>query len=68
MNCFLKVFLITFVFVAIFRKSNDENDNEFDHQDNGDPIYLDQKIGDLNLNLKILKVILEQIFPVKSLM
>lgn len=65
---FAKVFLITFVFVAIFRKSNDENDNEFDHQDNGDPIYLDQKIGDLNLNLKILEVILEKIFPVKSLM
>ena len=65
---FAKVFLITFVFVAIFRKSNDENDNEFDHQDNGDPIYLDQKIGDLNLNLKILEVILKKNFPVKSLM
>ena len=65
---FAKVFLITFVFVAIFRKSNDENDNEFDHQDNGDPIYLDQTIGDLNLNLKILEVILKKNFPVKSLM
>ena len=35
------------ILVAIFRKGNDSNDDEFDPNDNGSPIYVDESIGDL---------------------
>ena len=36
------------ILVAIFRKGNDSNDEEFDPNDDGSPIYVDEAIGDLN--------------------
>ena len=44
----LQVFAITFVIVAIFRKANDSSDEEVDPEDNGGPIYLDERIGNID--------------------
>lgn len=48
--------MITFIIVAIFRKANDSTDEEVDPKDDGGPIYLDKKIGDLNSYLDEMEV------------
>lgn len=47
--------IITFILVLIFRKTNDSTDEEYDHEDDGSPIYLDAKIGSFQ-NLAELEV------------
>ena len=42
---FIKVFAISFLLVLIFRKSNDENDQDYDPNDIGEPIYFDERIN-----------------------
>ena len=51
------MFVITFVVVAIFRKSNDSSDEEVDPKDDGSPIYLDEKIGNLDEYLEKMEVL-----------
>jgi hypothetical protein len=51
------VFAITFVVVAIFRKSNDSSDEEVDPLDDGGPIYMDNRIGNLDDYLEKMQVI-----------
>ena len=34
--------------VVLFRKANDSNETEFDHEDDGGPIYIDEKIGHID--------------------
>ena len=53
----LQVFAITFVIVAIFRKANDSSDEEVDPLDDGGPIYMDNRIGNLDDYLEKMKVI-----------
>lgn len=49
--------MITFILVAILRKENDSENEEFDPNDDGCPIYVDELLGDLN-NLKELEVMI----------
>ena len=49
--------MITFILVAILRKENDSENEEFDPNDDGSPIYVDELLGDLN-NLKELEVMI----------
>ena len=51
-----KVFLITFVIVVIFRKTNDTSDLECDPKDDSNPIYLDKSIPNINEGIKRLEV------------
>ncbi len=53
----MQVFIITFILVAIFRKANDTTDEEVDPKDDGGPIYLDKKIGNLDEYLDEMHVI-----------
>ena len=46
---FLKVALLSMLFVLIFRKPNDENDMDYDYKDDGMPI---NKIRNLDWRLK----------------
>ena len=41
--------------VVLFRKANDSNETEFDHEDDGGPIYIDEKIGHID-NIRKLEV------------
>jgi hypothetical protein len=43
-----KVLAVTFITVLIFRKTSDDGDEEDDPLDDGGPIYIDEKIGDIN--------------------
>ena len=52
------MFAITFIIVAIFRKSNDASDDEVDPKDDGGPIYLDEKIGNIDDYLERMEVCL----------
>lgn len=52
----MKVFAITFIVVAIFRKSNDESDEEIDPDDDGGPIYIDTSIKNLDEFIKPINV------------
>lgn len=53
----LKVFVVTFLLVLLFRNANDKLDSEADHEDNGSAIYVDEEIGDLEKNLPKILVI-----------
>lgn len=57
----LQVFAITFVIVAIFRKANDSSDEEADPEDDGGPIYMDEKIGNLDDYLVKMEVFIRNI-------
>ena len=50
------MFAITFIIVAIFRKSNDASDDEVDPKDDGSPIYIDKKIVNIDDYLKKMEV------------
>lgn len=52
----LKVFAVTFIVVAIFRKSNDASDDEIDSDDDGGPIYVDKSIQNLEEFIKPMDV------------
>lgn len=43
-----KVLAVTFITVLIFRKTSDDGDEEDDPLDDGGPIYIDEKIGDIH--------------------
>jgi hypothetical protein len=48
--------LLTFLVLMLVRKYNDKRDHELDHEDFGQPIHIDDSIGDLGTYKKLLKV------------
>lgn len=49
----IQVFCITFILVAIFRKTNESDDMEVDSLDNGDPVYYDKSLKYFNANSNV---------------